>query len=551
MARYWALDLGTTNSTIAAWNEERAEPQMLDLGDLARPVILTETPVIPSCVFLHHGRTWRDQVGRWPWIERWRLLGRQAYVGNLAMEMNFDGKSANYVESFKPMLARESTRILARADGRAFSARTVAKIFVREVLKAAQEQTGQRIKDLTMTVPVDSYENYRAELRNISHQLGVTRFQTLDEPVAAALGYGLNTDREMCLLVFDFGGGTLDVAVVRTTGPGKAGTPAEVVAKQGLYLGGNHVDVWLLEHFARACGVEPEIWRGTEWYQALLDESQRVKEQLYEQETATMMLSDRQMVELGLRGRARPTISRDELIAVLTECGLYRDIEQLFDALFEDLAKTGIGDHEIEEVLVVGGSSLLPEVHTLLANRFGRSRLREWLPFEAVSYGACVFASGHRVQDFIRHDYALQTFVRSTREQEFPIIVPRGTRYPTDGPIWHEYVTPTCPHNTPATAFELKIFELGRAAGAQKEIGFDQNNRLRVLSEADAEANIVCLNDADPTLGRLVPPHPPTKRDARLHLSFGINGDRYLVATVKDLMTGKMLMEQQPVVKLR
>ncbi|NUP98671.1 MAG: Hsp70 family protein [Armatimonadetes bacterium] len=551
MGRFWAFDLGTTNSALAVWNEERAEPEMVALPEISRETILTETPILPSCVFLYHGQTWGDRLGRLPAIERRWLLGRQAYIGNVALEMNYDGRSPNYVESFKPMLARESTRVMSRVDGRAFNARGIARIFLREALRAVQEHRHERIRDLTVTVPVDSFETYRAELREIAGQLGIRRFQTLDEPVAAALGYGLNTEREMTLLVMDFGGGTLDLAVVRTTGPGEAGTPAEVIAKQGLELGGNNVDVWLLEHFARSLGIEPRIWRGTEWYQALLDEAQRLKEQLYAQEKATLMLSDRIMVELGLRGKERPTLSREGLVELLASSGLYRDLELALERLLHEVAAKGIGKEDIDEVLICGGSSLLPEVHAVFEREFGRPRLRDWLPFEAVAYGACVFAAGHKVQDYIRHDYALLTFDRETKKQEYPVIIPRGTIYPTAGAIWEDYFTPTCPRGEPANEFELRIFELGRAATAQREIGYDENGRLRVLERGDSLPNTICLNETDPTLGRLRPPHPPERRDARLKISFGINGDRYLTATVHDLLASQLLMDNQPVVKLR
>ena len=551
MSRYWGCDLGTTNSAVAVWNEERAEPEMLGLPEISKEVMLTEAPVVPSCVFLYHGQTWRDRLGRWPFVERRWLVGRQAYIGAVATDMNYDGRSPNYVESFKPMLGREATRIMTRAGGRAYSAREIARVFLRELVRSAQEHTGERVRDLTMTVPVDSFEHYRAELQALATQLGIRRFQTLDEPVAAALGYGLNTEREMTLLVFDFGGGTLDVAIVRTTGPGNAGTPAEVVAKQGLNLGGNNVDVWLVEHFARGCGLDPALWRGTEWYQALLDEAQRVKEALYSQESAALMLSDRMMVELGLRGKERPGLTRDGLIALLAANGLYSDIEQVVHRLLTEAEGKGIAREHIDEVVITGGSSLLPDVHKVLSDEFGRSRLRDWLPFEAVGKGACVFASGHKVQDFIRHDYALLTFDRETRKQEYPVIVPRGTAYPTSEVIWEDYFTPTCPRNEPASEFELRIYELARASGPQREIGFDENSRLRVLDRRDNQAMIVCLNETDPTLGQLRPPHPPDRKDARLRIGFGVSADRYLTATVTDLLTSERLMDGQPVVKLR
>jgi molecular chaperone DnaK (HSP70) len=551
MARQWGMDLGTTNSALAVWNEERAEPQMVELPEISRPMMLTEAPVVPSCVFLYHGNDWRSQLGRMPLVERHLWLGRQAYVGAVAVEMNFDGRSANYVESFKPMLARQATRVMTRAAGKAFSAREVARVFVREVLKAAQAAGGDRIRDLTMTVPVDSFEVYRAELQEIARKLGIRRFQTCDEPVAAALGYGLNTERELNLLVFDFGGGTLDVAIVRTTGPGKAGTPAEVVAKQGLNLGGNNVDVWLVEQFARQFGLDPKLWRGTEWYQALLDAAQTLKEELYAQDQATLNLSDRMMVDLGLRGKERPTMTRDGLIATLTENGLYADTERIIAQLLTEAEGKGVSKHQIDEVLITGGSSLLPDVHKVLSDEFGRAMLRDWLPFEAVANGACVFASGHKVQDFIRHDYALLTFDRDSKQPEYPVIIPRGTEYPTNGTIWEDYFTPTCARNDPASEFELKIYELSRASGPRKEIGFDEHSRLQVLDRATDNVVIVCLNETDPTLGKLRPPHQPNQREARLRIGFGINGDRYLTATVTDLMSSQRLMDQQPVVKLR
>lgn len=552
MMRHWAFDLGTTNSAIAVWNDERAEPQLVELGEISRATILTETPIIPSCVFINHARDWRTRLGQWPWVERYRLLGSLGWVGAVAQEMNATGPSPSYVESFKPLLAREGTRIMTRCGGRAYSAREVTRIFLREVLRSAAERSGRPVRSLTVAVPVDAFETYRAELQSIVTRLGARRLQFVDEPVAAALGYGLNTEREMTLLVFDFGGGTCNVALVRTTGPGKAGTPAEVIAKQGIELGGNNVDVWLAEHFAAEVGFDLDLWRGTEWYQALLDESQRVKEQLYAQESATLMLSERMALELGLRDRKRPELTRDGLIDLLTRSGLYSDIERLLEQTLAEMEAKGYRPEDIDEVLVVGGSTLLPKVHDLLERSFGRPRLRDWLPFEAVAYGACVFASGHRVQDFIRHEYALLTFDRDTNAQQYPVIVPRGTRYPTDGYIWQDDFCPTCPRGQPATEFELRIYEIGRAAGAQRSIGYDESGRLRVLTEGrNDEPLVVCLNDADPTLGRIIPPYAPHRRDARLRIAFGVNADRYLIAKVTDLDTGAVLMNDQPVVRLR
>src|SRR5262249_40573444 len=102
------------------------------------------------------------------------------------------------------------------------------------------------VNDLTMTVPVESFEPYRMEVQNIARRLGVQRFRTLDEPVAAALGYGVDLTDDRNLLVVDFGGGTLDIALVRTNLAQQAGgsavrgighRKAELIAARGLDLG--------------------------------------------------------------------------------------------------------------------------------------------------------------------------------------------------------------------------------------------------------------------------------------------------------------------------
>ncbi|HIE53088.1 MAG TPA: Hsp70 family protein [Armatimonadetes bacterium] len=551
---FWAIDLGTTNTVVARWDPEAQEPRVVPLREISRPQILTETPVVPSAVYLRHPRTWRDHLGRWPFVERRWFLGRQAEIGQVAWEMNYDGRARAFARSFKPLLGRESRRPIAWLNGHPASVRYVTKVFLRELLAAIYHQHGTRIRDLVMSVPVDSYETYRAELRYIMvNQLGVRRFRTLDEPVAAAVGYGLNIEREQNLLVFDFGGGTLDVALIRTGPTVEKAGQGEVIAKQGLNLGGDHVDVWLLEEFCRRTGNDLTAWDDTDWYRALLDESRRVKEQLYWQEEATFIFQDRALRELAVdRSGARLSISREEFVQLLADCGLYVDLRRVLEEALQEAATKGLEAREIDEVLLVGGSTLLPEVHTLLEELFGRERLRDWLPFEAVAHGACGLASGYKVQDFIRHDYALLLYDEETKQAEYPIIVPEGTIYPTEPNFWEDFLTPTCPRGEPATTFELVICEISRASGTQKRLIWGPDGRLRVPGpEGEVPTAIVPLNRDNPTLGTLNPPHPPHEREARLRVGFGVNADRWLCATVYDLKRRMYLMREQPVVRLR
>ena len=141
-------------------------------------------------------------------------------------------------------MARASQQSVAQVGSQSISARQCATVFLKELLEASGEYERQRadphqttmqkilralrwwrkegqVTDLTMTVPVESYEPYRAELSQIAGKLGISRsrFRTLDEPVAAALGYGVDLTDEKHIMVVDFGGGTLDLAIVRTHPP--------------------------------------------------------------------------------------------------------------------------------------------------------------------------------------------------------------------------------------------------------------------------------------------------------------------------------------------
>src|SRR5439155_893861 len=162
---------------------------------------------------------------------------------------------------------------------------------LRELFAHAKAATGKRIRELVVTAPVEAFETYRAEVSAVCRRLGVRKVHFLDEPVAAALGYGIGLARGRHVLVVDFGG--------RTT---RGQQTALDLDRQGL--------VELLERFG-----------------------------LYD--------ARRSCVDEALRGTTA----------------------------------------QVEDVLMVGGSTLLPNVYGLFEERFGRGRVRAWQPFEAVVHG--------------------------------------------------------------------------------------------------------------------------------------------------------------------
>jgi hypothetical protein len=331
-----------------------------------------------------------------------------------------------------------------------------------------------------------------------------------------------------------------------------------VLAKAGRDLGGNLVDQWVLEELCRRLDyplrAEPDddevLWR-----RLLLAEACRVKEALHFEEKATFEVTPPEGLrhfQARLRGEpANLELGRAELVKLLADHGLYRALES---CLAEVLEQAGRGPERtaVDEVLMVGGSTLLPDVYPFLENRFGRSAVRAWQPFEAVAHGATIFAAG-RVEpvDFIVHDYALLTHDPKTNQPLPSVVVPRGTRFPTAPDLWKRQLVPTCSLGEPETIFKLVICEIGQG-GTERTFTWDSDGRLHQLGGTAPAGGpvIVKLNEANPALGHLDPAHPPSDHRPRLEVSLGVNAERWLCATVLDLRTRKQLMKDEPVVRL-
>ncbi len=557
----WALDLGTTNTGLARWDQARGQPQLLELPRICRKPQgddrLEAPALVPSVVQVLPHVSWLDRLGAWPPLERHWLVGRTALIGRPALERNQGIADPAFVPGFKAALSSEPLRPLARAGGRMVTAREAARAFLRELLAEARRDSGQRIRELVVTTPVDAYEGYRAHLEQILQSVGVRRLRFLDEPLAAALGYGLGLASDRNLLVVDIGGGTMNVALARITAARLQQGRAEVLAKQGLPCGGNAVDSWLLGHVSRRMGFaldeisDPEEMRL--WRRLMLAEACRVKEALFVDSSAEFLLTPpglSRRPRRGAPGAQATQLTRDDLVQVLREGGFYSALSRSVEGV---LAEAAMPAEAVDDVLLVGGSTLLPSVFPILEERFERNRVRAWQPFEAVAFGAASFAADkYRPADFIVHDYAFLTHDPGTHQPVYTVVVPRGTAFPTPPDLWRGQLVPTCSLGAPETLFKLVMCEIGQADADRRRFVWDAAGDLHQIGgKAGSDGRVVVpLNEASPTLGHLEPPHSPRDRRPRLDISFGVDRDRWLVATVLDLKTGRRLLDAQPVVRL-
>lgn len=563
----WVIDLGNTHTRVARWDSAEGEPRLVELPEICRrsggDEPLEAARLVPSATHVLAGGDWAMRVGRWPLVRSLWFLGCEALIGRQALEQNAAVVHPNFVPTFKPYLDREALRTLARCGKVRFTAREVARRFVRELVAEIHRVTGERLRDVVLTVPVEAYETYRAELQRIAGRVGIRRVSFIDEPVAAALGYGLNVAKERLILVVDFGGGTFHLALVGLEPGGSARGIARVLAKEGRAVGGNHVNRWVLAEVSRRAGfdLEEEEREDDEfsfWSRLMLAEACRAKEAVFFNPSTTFLLAPpprRQGGALAGAGKMmRIEFTREDLVTILRVRGIYRMVEDCLDRLRHPTGGSSFNEKDVEEVLMVGGSTLLPEIYPAFERTFGRDKVRAWQPFEAVAYGACAYgAEGARQSDFIAHDYAFITYDPKTHDAQYNIIVPRGTRFPTAPDLWKRQLVPTCSLGEPETLFKLVICEIGQQREDLRKFIWDQAGGLHQVGgggEHGSQQLIVPLNESSPTLGYLAPPHSPRDRHPRLEVAFGINADRWLCATVYDLKRKTYLMKNASVVRL-
>ena len=548
METHWAIDLGTTNTLIAKWVGTHASTVALE--DLVDFEPAWQTPLIPTAIYFQEDAR--------------PIIGKPALSTREIMRSGEMQSLSPLARSFKKTLARSSQQAVAQLGSNTISARQCATAFLRELMEQTAEYERLRadphrsrmkqilsalrwwrkegqVTDLTMTVPVESYEPYRAELSQIARKLGVSRFRTLDEPVAAALGYGVDLTEEKHIMVVDFGGGTLDIAVVRTHPPnspgGRSGAPtgqhrASLLAARGLNLGGETIDSWIADLGCSKLAAHQEMLRPL-----LLSQAEAIKKDLSNKAS----VADSSYFILQAAGRIE--VTRQEFLSMLEERGLYRSLETLCGATMDDCLHE-VTEPQLDAVLLVGGSTLLPGVRELFERLFGPQRVHYWEPFEAVVKGAAVFGAGYSVDQIVHHDYAIRVYNDSQQRPEYERLVRRGTGYPTPQPFETRYYAVT----EGQALFRLPICEVGY--GGRLSLPWSKRingNEYWIPNGAEEGECVITLNEGD-TL-KLAPPGSGTQ--ARLRIDFNIDQNRYLCATIHDLLKQRDLRTHERVVMLR
>ncbi len=523
-----AIDFGTSNTVVAVWDEARQEGVPLHVPDFGRISQQggEQISVVPSLI--HYA----------PHDQRW--IGEQVSRQNLQHSQRTFRWMKRYIANRSP--------IKRRLNGRGISHFEAGQDFLSNVLLFAAEETQMADEEIALTVPVEAYEHYENWLTDVAEAAGLPRFRLIDEPSAAALGYGAHIQPGDVYLIFDFGGGTLDVAVVliEEMEQGGGGRRCRVLGKSGVDVGGATIDQWLFAETLRRNNRTDADEDVRQMSGLLLGECERVKERLSFRERAEISV-----VNPDTGAVLSAAFTRGQFEDLLDEHDMFTEIDHAIRRALNATRERGYSEDRIKAALMVGGTSQVPAVQRTVRRIFGRERVMLNRPLDAVARGAAAFVAGVDFYDHIQHDYALRFLNRQKGDYDYRVLVARGTPYPTTEPVARLTIKATYEGQK---QLGIAVFEIGerykRSHGAM-ELVFDPSGAARLAAIAPDEADrrtYFWMNEGNPTFLAAEPPGKPGER--RYQVSFSIDGNKRLLITARDLITGNITHRDYPVVKL-
>ena len=523
-----AIDFGTSNTVAALWDADTQDARSLPLADLT--VARTdphgrEFHVVPSLMHFHERGQWTGQqvVARdllaTPGTFRWM----KTYTGSgMKLPRTLFGKSIDNFDA--------------------------AAAFLTQVINAAGIHADLSDEEVAFTLPVESFEHAQSWLDGVVRAAGVLRPRYLDEASAAALGYAARVRPGAPYLVFDFGGGTLDVSVVRSDETTDGTVRSRLLGKAGTQVGGSALDQWLAKSTADTALAGRDATSVRALMPRMLAEAERVKEALSAADAADFEISDPQGSLL-----ASHRWTRSALEDLMERHGLFDKVGAVLDAAESQARAHGYDRSALQAVLLTGGSSLIPCVRRLVRSRYGELTHAD-RPFDAVAAGAAAFVAGAGFDDRVRHAYALRPYDRASGQYVYTTIVPTGSPYPctvmSPGDATKPLTLTIKASKENQIRCGLQIFEVAdrtALATGTVDLVFDQNGSARYTARAD-EHDLTHRAIGSPTAIPCDPPAQPG--EARFLATFIIDASKHLCATIQDTRSGRFLFRDRPLVKL-
>ena len=370
MSKVIGIDLGTTNSVVAVM--EGGEPLVVVNQEGGRT-----TPSVVA--FTKEGERLVGQVAKRQAVTNPEntVFSIKRFMGRKHAEVSQETNRVPY----KVVKADNGDAWVEVRDKR-YSPPEISAVILQKLKTAAEDHLGQKVTDAVITVPAYFNDAQRQATKDAGKIAGLNVLRIVNEPTAAALAYGLDKKKDETIAVYDFGGGTFDISILEV-GEGVV----EVKATNGdTHLGGDDLDQrvieWMVAEFKKSEGID--LGKDRMALQRLKEAAEKAKIEL-----STVMETDINL----------PFITADQSGPKHLQLKLTRaKFEQLVDDLLERsmgpvrqaLADAGVKPSDIDEIVLVGGSTRVPKIQQLVKAYFGKDPHKGVNPDEVVAVGAAV-----------------------------------------------------------------------------------------------------------------------------------------------------------------
>jgi molecular chaperone DnaK len=370
MSKIIGIDLGTTNSVVSVI--EGSEPKVITNEEGART-----TPSVVA--YTKDGERLVGQAARRQAITN---PTRTVFSAKRFMGMSFEDMKAEVSHVPYDLVKGKTGGCAIEIDGKKHTPPEISAQVLMKLKRAAEEYLGEKVSEAVITVPAYFNDSQRQATKDAGKIAGLEVKRIINEPTAAALAYGLDKKADEMVAVFDLGGGTFDISILEI-----GDNVVEVKATNGdTHLGGDDVDQviidWLIAEFKKDTGMDVA---GDKMV------LQRLKEAA---EKAKIELSNTQQTEINL-----PFLTADASGPKHMQTSLSRSkFEQMIEPIIARAMKpvkaclkdSGLKANEVDEVVLVGGSTRIPAVQRAVEEFFGKDANRSVNPDEVVAMGAAV-----------------------------------------------------------------------------------------------------------------------------------------------------------------